>query len=119
MQYLLMIYEAEEIWENKTVEEKREVLAGHGVLGENMTKAGVEFSGQALRSTSTAVSLRQRGGELQISDGPFAETKEQLAGFYLIDVDNIEQAMSYAKQIPHADTGTIEIRPIDDHADLS
>ncbi len=118
MQYLLMIYEAEEIWENKTVEEKREVLAGHGVLNENLRNDDVTYTGQALRSTSTAVTLRNRGGELAVSDGPFAETKEQLAGFYLIDVDTIEDAMAYAAQIPNVETGAIEVRPIDDHSDL-
>ncbi|MGK0224852.1 MAG: hypothetical protein ACI9ON_004109, partial [Limisphaerales bacterium] len=66
----------------------------------------------------TAVSLRNRGGELQVSDGPFAETKEQLAGFYLIDVDSMEQATAYAAQIPNVETGTIEVRPVDDHSDL-
>ena len=78
MQYLLLIYEAEEIWENKTDEEKRAVLAQHSVLGEQLSADGVEFSGKPLRSTTTAVSVRQRAGKTQISDGPFAETKEQL-----------------------------------------
>ncbi|MEQ8692731.1 MAG: YciI family protein [Pseudomonadales bacterium] len=89
-----------------------------GELNEKLVANGVEYAGQALRSTSTAVSLRHRGGELQVSDGPFAETKEQLAGFYLIDVDSLEQAMEYAAQIPHVESGTIEVRPIDDHSDL-
>ena len=118
MQYLLLIYEAEEIWENKSLEEKRAVLADHGKLAENMVGAEVEFSGQALRSTSTAVSLRNRAGELQVTDGPFGETKEQLAGFYLIDVPTMEDAIHYAQQIPHVETGTIEVRPVDDHSDL-
>lgn len=83
-----------------------------------MDKDGVTHAGQPLRSTSTAVSLRNRGGELQVSDGPFAETKEQLAGFYLIDVDSMEQATAYAAQIPNVETGTIEVRPVDDHSDL-
>lgn len=118
MQYLLLIYEAEELWENKTAEEQRAVLARHGQLNENLASAGVPWSGNPLMPTSTAVSLRQRGGELQVSDGPFAETKEQLAGYYLIDVDNMEQAMAYAAQIPAVDMGTIEIRPIADHSGI-
>lgn len=118
MQYLLLIYEAEEIWENKTDDEKRAVLARHMTLGENLTGNDVEFSGAPLQPTTTAVSLRKRGGDLQVSDGPFAETKEQLAGFYLVDVDNIEQAMEYAAQIPNVESGTIEVRPLDDHSDL-
>jgi hypothetical protein len=118
MQYLLLIYEAEEIWENKTDEEKQAVLAQHGVLGDRLVADGVEFSGKPLRSTTTAVSVRQRAGETQISDGPFAETKEQLAGFYLVDVDSLDTAMKYASMIPHAETGTIEVRPVDDHSDI-
>ena len=119
MQYLLLIYEAEEIWENKTDDEKRAVLARHGQLHDRLAQDGVTSTGQPLRSTSTAISLRHRGGDLQVSDGPFAETKEQLAGFYLIDVDSMEQAKTYAAMIPHVETGTIEIRPVDDHSDLA
>ncbi len=118
MQYLLLIYEAEEIWENKTDDEKRAVLARHGTLNARLDADGVTATGQPLRSTATAVSLRHRGGELAISDGPFAETKEQLAGFYLVDVDSMEQAIEYAAQIPNVETGTIEVRPVDDHSDL-
>ena len=119
MQYLLLIYEAEEVWDNKTDEEKREVLARHGQLNENLVRDGAAVTGRALQSTATAVSLRQRGGELQVSDGPFAETKEQLAGFYLVEAPNMQAAMDYAAQIPHVESGTIEVRPIDDHADLT
>ena len=118
MQYLLLIYEAEQIWENKTDDEKREVLAQHNALGERLRADGAAVSASPLMPTATAVSVRRRGGETQISDGPFAETKEQLAGFYLVDVDDIETAMAYAAQIPHAETGTIEVRPVDDHSDL-
>ncbi len=118
MQYLLLIYEAEEIWENKSLEEKRAVLAGHGALHERLQADGIEHSGQPLMPTATAVSLRNRGGDLQVSDGPFAETKEQLAGFYLVDVESLEAAMEYAALIPHVATGTIEVRPIDNHEDL-
>lgn len=118
MQYLLMIYEAEEIWENKSVEEKREVLTHHGALRERLLADGVEFSGKPLMPTTTAVTVRKRGGQIQVSDGPFAETKEQLAGFYLLDVDSLEAAMEYAALIPNAETGTIEVRPVEDHSDL-
>ncbi len=118
MQYLLLIYEAEEIWENKSDEEKRAVLAEHGVFAQALEADGVEWTGKPLHPTPTAVSVRKRGGGVQVSGGPFAETKEQLAGFYLVDVDSIDTAMRYAAMIPHVATGTIEVRPIDDHADL-
>ena len=118
MQYLLLIYEAEEIWDSKTDDEKRAVLADHGLLHERLQQDGVSYSGEPLMPTATAVSLRNRGGNLQVSDGPFAETKEQLAGFYLVDVDSVEQALEYAALIPHVHTGTIEVRPLDDHSEL-
>ena len=119
LQYLLLIYEAEEIWENKTEVERREVLARHAALNETLQSDAVEHAGQPLMSTATAVSLRHRGGELQVSDGPFAETKEQLAGFYLVDVESVEQALAYAAQIPNVETGTIEVRPVADHSNLT
>lgn len=115
MQYMLLIYEAEEIWENKNDAEKAEVLAGHRALNERLHADGVTFTGEPLMPTATAVSLRRRNGQTQISDGPFAETKEQLAGFYLVDVDSLEQAMEYAAMIPNNDAGTIEVRPLNEH----
>ncbi len=115
MQYLLLIYEAEEIWASKSEEEKQQVLAGHGALHQRLQADGVEYAGQPLMPTATAVSLRRRGGDLQVSDGPFAETKEQLAGYYMVDVGSVEQAMEYAALIPHVETGTIEVRPLDSH----
>ncbi len=117
MQYLLLIYEAEEIWENKSDEEKQAVLARHRSLNEKMDSRGVEHTGQPLMPTATAVSLSNRGGQLHVSDGPFAETKEQLAGFYLVDVETHEEALEYAALIPTVDWGTIEVRPIANHMD--
>ena len=118
MKYLILIYEAEEIWENKTDDEKREEIAGHGALHAKMAMDGVEVSGEALSPTSTAVSVRNRAGKIQISDGPFAETKEQLGGFYLVDVETMAQALEYAAMIPTADFGTVEVRQVGDHSDL-
>ena len=118
MQYLLMIYEAEEIWESKTDEEKSAVLAIHRQLNERLDTDGVAHSGEPLQPTSTAVCVRRRGGDTEISDGPFAETKEQLAGFYLVDVDSIDQALEYAAMIPTADYGTVEVRPVANYTAL-
>lgn len=118
MQYLLMIYEAEEIWESKTDEEKGAVLAVHRQLNEKMDADGVAHSGEPLQPTSTAVCIRRRNGDTQVSDGPFAETKEQLAGFYLVDVESLDQAMEYAAMIPTAEFGTIEVRPVANYTEL-
>ncbi|MEM7077367.1 MAG: YciI family protein [Pseudomonadota bacterium] len=118
MQYLLLIYEAEAIWESKSEEEKQVVLAGHGALHDRLSADGITFSGEPLMPTTTALSVRKRDGRVQVTDGPFAETKEALAGFYLVDVPDIEAALTYAALIPHSETGTIEVRPLDDHSDL-
>ena len=115
MQYLLLIYEAEEIWENKSEEERGQVLARHAQLREKMNADGVEFTAQPLMPTATAVSLHRKNGQLQVSDGPFAETKEQLAGFYLFDVDSLEAAIEYAQMLPYPDWGTLELRPVAQH----
>jgi len=86
MQYLLLIYQAEQIWEAKTEQERNEVLRGHGELQASLQAANVEYAGNPLMPTATAVSVHTRGSDVQITDGPFAETKEQLGGYYLIDV---------------------------------
>ncbi|NKC01505.1 MAG: YciI family protein [Pseudomonadales bacterium] len=116
MQYLLMIYQAEEIWESKSDDEKSAVLARHRVLNEKLQADGITFAAEPLQSTATAVCLRNRNGDMQVSDGPFAETKEQLAGFYLVDVETMEDAMAYAAMIPSVDHGTIEVRAVADHS---
>ena len=90
-------------------------MAGHTRLSEQMGADGVAFDGQPLMATSTAVSVRHSAGETQITDGPFAETKEQLGGFYVVDVPGMEDALRYAAMIPT--TGTIEVRPVADHSE--
>lgn len=112
---MLLIYEAEEIWENKNEAERTKVLAGHKALQERLQADSVEFMGEPLMPTTTAVSVRNRNGERHISDGPFAETKEQLAGFYMVDVESLDQAVEYAALIPNAEGGTIEVRPLTHH----
>ncbi len=118
MQYMLLIYEAEEIWENMNEAEQAEVLAGHRALNDRLNADGVVFTGEPLMPTATAVSVRNRNGQRHVSDGPFAETKEQLAGFYMVDVATIDQALEYAALIPNADGGTIEVRPLNSHIEL-
>ena len=80
--------------------------------GAEADAAGVVIGGDALHATSTATSVQVRNGKVITIDGPFAETKEQLGGFYLFDCDDLDQAIDWAAKIPHASTGTIEIRPI-------
>jgi hypothetical protein len=89
-----------------------DMLAEYIAFGEEMGKRGVLTGGERLRPTTDATSVRVRNGELLTSDGPFAETKEQIGGFYLVDAKDLDEAIEVASKIPGARTGTIEVRPI-------
>lgn len=116
MQYMLMIYEAEHIWEDKTEEERLTTLKGHGALRARLEADNVAYSGHPLMPTSAATVLRQRAGAREITDGPYAETKEQLAGYYVVDCPSLDDALDYAALIPNSNTGSIEIRPVANHS---
>ncbi len=118
MQYLLLLYEAEEIWENSDADTRSKIIAEHMSMQTRLQDQGVEFQGRPLMPTSTAVSLRVRNGKRDVVDGPFAETKEHLAGFYLVDVESVDAALEIAAQIPTSRLGTVEVRPIADHSGL-
>ncbi|MGZ5433669.1 MAG: YciI family protein [Thermoanaerobaculia bacterium] len=112
MKYILLIYGDERVWESMSPAEMEKAYEAHGAYGEAMEKAGVMRGGAELKPTTTATSLRFTGGKPKTFDGPFAETKEQLGGFYLIEVDNLEQAIEWAEKMPGMDSGTVEIRPL-------
>jgi hypothetical protein len=110
MQYLLTIYEDETFWNTTPPEQLAEVMAGYGQFGED---AGERIQGgNALQPTSTATTVRVRGGERLVTDGPFAETKEQLGGYYLLECKDLDEAIEWAAKIPGAKSGSIEVRPI-------
>ncbi len=119
MKYMLLIYEAEEIWANKSEEERRQTIADHRELTKRLSSDGLEFSGAPLMPTSTSTTLRVRNNKRDILDGPFAATKEQLAGIYIINCDSLDDAIDYAEMIPNSATGSIEIRPLADHGELT
>lgn len=77
-----------------------------------MSQSGALVAAEALEPVDTATTLRIRGGQVSVTDGPFAETKEQLAGFYLVDADNLDQALALAAKIPPAREGSVEVRPV-------
>ena len=112
MNYILLIYGDENEWEAMSQEEKERVYAEHGAYGEAMTKAGVLRGGAELKPVSTATTLRFTNGKPATHDGPFAETKEQLGGYYLIEVDNLEQALEWAAKMPAMTSGSVEVRPL-------
>ena len=112
MQYLVLIYDDEKAWEKMPEAESQKIFGAYMAYSEEMAKAGVLRAGDALKPTSTATTVRLRDGKPLITDGPFAETKEQLGGYYLIDVPNIEEALKWAAKCPSAAFGSIEVRPV-------
>jgi len=117
MKYACLIYSDEtnpEINPDPTSPEFAPIMAGYTAFGEEAGGAGVIVAGEPLEPTATATSLQVRNGEVLTTDGPFAETKEHLGGFYILECDSLDEAMKWAAKIPHASTGTIEIRPVPD-----
>ncbi len=112
MQYLLAIYAAEDLEPEPGTPEFEAYLGRYLELTEDMQRAGVMLGGRPLEPIALATTLRVRKGETLTTDGPFAETKEQLGGFYLIDCANLDEAMGWARRIPAAEHGSIEIRPV-------
>jgi hypothetical protein len=112
MRYLLMICTDEQAGLAASPEEAQESMAGYLAFGEEMTKKGVLVGGERLRPTTDATTVRVRDGEIVTSDGPFAETKEQLGGYYMVDCQNLDEAIAVAAKIPGARVGSIEVRPV-------
>ena len=109
MKYMLLIYGAEDAW---TEEEREECMLESMQISEELKAKGKCLASAPLHSVECATSLRIRDGARQITDGPFAETTEQLGGYYLIDVDNLDEALAIAGRLPPAKKGTVEIRPL-------
>jgi len=111
MQYMLLIYEDERIYgPNKSGPAMQEIVAKHMAFTKELGAKRV--GGGGLRATSAATTVRTANGGKTIHDGPFAETREQLGGFYLIDVPDLDAAIAVAKQVPVSQDGAIEIRPM-------
>lgn len=112
MQYVLLIYVSEEVTNNLSEEERAAYFQNYGAFEGEVQQRGIKTGGQPLQPISTATTVRMRDGESLITDGPFAETKEQLAGFYVLECDNLDAAIEMAKKMPDAQYGAIEIRPV-------
>lgn len=112
MQYLLMIYAAEDAGPMPGEEAFDLMLDGYEQFSKRVEADGVFVAGEALDSVSTATTVKVREGASQVTDGPFAETKEALGGFYLLDCKDLDAAIEYASKIPSAAYGCVEIRPI-------
>jgi hypothetical protein len=112
MRYLLMIYCDENAWEHMSPEEQGTAFEGYNKLTTNLSTSSKLGASDALQPTSTATVVRVRGGEVLTTDGPYAETKEQLGGFYLVDAANLDEAVQWAAQVPVYGNMAVEIRPI-------
>jgi hypothetical protein len=112
MQYMLLIYNNEDTWRSMAEDERNTVMGEYFAYTEALKKAGKYVAGDELQAIDTAKSVRVRDGETNTTDGPFAETKEILGGYYLVDVDSDDEALEWAAKIPSARWGTIEVRPV-------
>jgi hypothetical protein len=115
MRYLLTIYGDESGWNDATPEEASQIMAAYGAFGQAAQEAGVLLGGEGLQPTSTATTVRVRNDETLTTDGPFAETREQLGGYYLLDCKDLDEAIGWAARIPGAQSGSVEVRPIMDY----
>ena len=112
MKYLLLIYENEGNFAKVTEEEGNRIFAEYMDYTKGIRKAGNYIGGEALQPIATATTVRQRNGKTLTTDGPFAETKEQLGGYYLVEAKDLDEAIKLAGGIPAVRTGSIEVRPI-------
>ncbi|MFO0891351.1 MAG: YciI family protein [Isosphaeraceae bacterium] len=115
MRYMLLIYGAESCW---TERERMDCMIESMAICEELAAEGKLVASAPLHSVSTATSLRVRDGKRLVTDGPFAETTEQLGGYYIVDVEHLDDAIAIAGRLPPAKKGTVEIRPIFDLASL-
>jgi hypothetical protein len=112
MQYLLMIYQNEAEYDKRSADEIASMTAEYEVFTQSIVKSGNFKGADRLRPTATATTVRVRDGKTLTTDGPFAETREQLGGYYLVEAKNLDEALAIAARIPTARTGSIEVRPI-------
>ncbi|HEX5620292.1 MAG TPA: YciI family protein [Solirubrobacteraceae bacterium] len=115
MRYLLSIYGDETGWNDATPEQVGAIMAAYDEFGRKVKDAGVMLGGEGLQTTNTATTVRVRNGETLTTDGPFAETREQLGGYYLLECKDLDEAIRWAAQIPGAQEGSVEVRPVMDY----
>jgi hypothetical protein len=112
MKYILLIYLEEKGWASLTEQQRQDIYAEYRTFTEEIIAKGNYISGSELHPVSTATSVRVRDGKVLSTDGPFAETKEQLGGYYLVEAKDLDEATALAARIPSAKTGTVEVRPL-------
>jgi hypothetical protein len=116
MQYALLIYSEEGAWESRSDTERATLYQEYFQLNRDLREQDKLLAGEELQPIATATTVQVRAGDALVTDGPFAETKEALGGFYLIEADSLDEAIDWAGRIPSARFGTIEVRPVVDHS---
>ena len=112
MKYLCLIYSEEAMWPTLPKSEEEKMMLEYRAFGESAKASGHLLAGHRLHDTDSATTIRVRNGKMSTTDGPFAETKEQLGGFYLIEAKDLNDAISVGSKIPGAKYGSIEVRPV-------
>ncbi|HWP11654.1 MAG TPA: YciI family protein [Ramlibacter sp.] len=112
MQYILLIYGNEAAMQSATESQIAQMRDAYGAYSEALKKAGVMLGGERLKPAASATTVRVANGKTEVLNGPYADTKEQLGGFYLIDAPDLDAALSWAARCPGASSGTLEVRPI-------
>jgi hypothetical protein len=112
MNYLLLIYRSDAVYAHLTADDRKKMTAEYGAFTQSIIQSGHFKAGDGLQPVSTATTVRVRDGKTMLTDGPFAETREQLGGYYLIDAKDLDAAIAIAARIPGARDGSIEVRPV-------
>ena len=112
MHYMLLIYVNEAAMDAASEADTGQTLAAYGAYSEAMSKAGVLVTGNRLRRSANATTVRTQDGKTEVLDGPYAETKEQLGGYFVIEAPDLDAALAWAEQCPGARAGAVEVRPI-------
>ena len=112
MKYMLLIYDEEQMWAKLSETERKQIYAEYGQFSQQVKSDGQYVTGAQLQPISAATSVRVRNGKRLLTDGPFAETREQLGGYYLVEAKDLDEALGLAARIPSARFGTVEVRPL-------
>ena len=112
MRYLCLIYDEEKMWATMSENDAKAIMGDYFAFTDGVKKSGHYVGGEALQPVQTATTVRLRNGKLSTTDGPFAETKEQLGGFYMIEARDLNDAIQVAAKIPSAKIGSVEVRPV-------
>ena len=118
MKYMLLIHDSEKSWGSLSDDEQKRIMAGYRRFTEEIRASGHYCAGSQLAPTSMATSVRVRNGKRLVTDGPFAETREHLGGYFLIEANDLDEALAVAGRIPGARKGTVEVRPVIELAGL-